>query len=139
MIVIDASVAIKWVLAEPDREEAVRLLDAYESGSVDLIAPAVIVEEVASALSKRCRGGHITARQSERAFQGFEIRRPVLIENDVPGGLALSLQHKLSFWDCLYLSLAMDQRSDLVTADQRFHRAAARHYPFTKLLGRSLI
>jgi predicted nucleic acid-binding protein len=140
-IVVDASVAIKWVLPEPGREHAVSLLSAFESGTVDLIAPPLIMEEVASALSKRCRRKALTGRQAEQAFRNFETRRPILVEDRklVPLGLSLSVQHQLSLWDCLYLALAIDQRADLITADQRFHRAAVRHYPFTKLLGRDLI
>src|SRR5580658_7144418 len=111
-IVIDASVAIKWVLPEPGRDEAVLLLKAYESGSVDLIAPSLIMEEVASALSKRCRRKTLTTRQAEQAFRNFASRRPVLAtETDfVLPGLLLSLQYQLSLWDCLYLALAIDQR-----------------------------
>lgn len=114
MIVVDASVVLKWILPEPDREEAVLLLDEYESGKVNLIAPPVIVLEVASALSKRCRRKLITGRQAEQAFQDFEIRQPVLIDNGVRSGLSLSIQHQLSLWDCLYLALAIDRRADLV-------------------------
>jgi predicted nucleic acid-binding protein len=138
VIVVDASVVLKWILPEPDREEAVLLLDEYESGKINLIAPPVIVLEVASDLSKRCRRKLITGRQAEQTFQNFEIRQPVLIDNGVQSGLSLSIQHQLSLWDCLYLALAIDRRADLVTADRRFRAAANRHYPFVRPLSQTL-
>jgi len=47
---------------------------------------------------------------------------------------ALSLERHLSYWDCLYLALSITHSCDLITADQRFHRGAAPHYPNVHLL-----
>ena len=134
---IDSSVAVKWLLPEPGRAEAVRLLDEYEAGTADLIAPRLISEEVASALSKRCRRKEMTAARAEAMFRLFDLRRPRIV--DAPGhlemALGLSLRHHVSLWDALYLALAIERRADLITADQRLFRSVARHYPFVRLLG----
>ena len=136
-IVIDANVAIKWVLKEPGREEAVSLLDAYEAGTVDLIAPQLLMAEVASALSKRCRRGDMAPARAKQAFRLLEDRSPMLIDNPAHLSLALSmsLTHQISLWDALYLALAVERRCDLVTADRRFQRSIVKHYPFTRLIG----
>ena len=44
MLVLDCSVAAKWVLPEPDRAMALRLFDQYESGEVDLLAPDLLLQ-----------------------------------------------------------------------------------------------
>jgi predicted nucleic acid-binding protein len=135
LLVIDASVVIKWVLPEPGRLEALELLDAYEAGTVDLIAPRLLMEEVASALSKRCRSKELTAAQAQQAFRLVAFRQPAIPgETDLHAALSLSLAHQLSLWDSVYLALAIDQRCDLVTADRRLSRAVTRHYPFVRLL-----
>jgi predicted nucleic acid-binding protein len=135
--VVDASVAVKWVVFEQGRESAVDLLTLYEAGAVDLRAPRLIVEEVASALSKLFRRKLLSAAEAEFAYRKFEARKPKLVEdlNLVGAAFALSLRHQISVWDCLYLALAIDRRADLITADQRFYRSVARYYPFVKLLG----
>lgn len=137
MQAIDASVFIKWALEEEGRATSLALLDSYEAGQTDLIAPRTLTAETASALSKRCRRGQITAGQAERAFAFLERRMPILIDDQslVREALELSLLHRLNLWDCLYLALAIRYRCDLVTADSRFFREASRHYPFVQLLG----
>ncbi len=141
LTVVDASVAVKWVLREPGDGPALTLLSAYAANNLDLIAPRLLMEEVASAISKRCRRKLLSAAEGNAAYRMFGLRRPRLVDSasQVNQALALSVRHQLSFWDSMYLALAINQEADLITADQRFYRAAARHYPFTKLLGRSLI
>lgn len=71
------------------------------------------------------------------AVRLLELRQPLLV--DEPGQLRaafeLSVLHRLSFWDSIYLALAIDKRCDIVTADRRFRTGAGRHYPFVILLG----
>jgi predicted nucleic acid-binding protein len=50
-IVVDASVVIKWFIPEPDSNKAVKLRDRHIEGSLTLIAPDLLVYEVANALS----------------------------------------------------------------------------------------
>jgi predicted nucleic acid-binding protein len=65
----------------------------------------------------------------------FLEKTPVLLDQSIAEALALALRHQISFWDSLYLALAINQRADLITADQRLYRSVSRHYPFVKLLG----
>jgi predicted nucleic acid-binding protein len=53
--VVDASVAVKWYLPEPESDAAGRLLDPEH----DLIAPDLLFAEVGNALWKRWRRGEI--------------------------------------------------------------------------------
>jgi predicted nucleic acid-binding protein len=48
--VIDASVAVKWFVVEPDSPSAHQLLEAHAWGSTTLVAPDLIVYEVANVL-----------------------------------------------------------------------------------------
>jgi predicted nucleic acid-binding protein len=136
-LIVDASVAVKWVLIEPGSNQALALLQSFAADEVDLIAPRLIQEEVASALTKRFRRRQITRAQAENAFAEFLNHRPALLDTsgDVRRALTLSLEHQISLWDSVYLALAIRTRADLVTADERFYRAVSRHYPFVRLLG----
>jgi predicted nucleic acid-binding protein len=135
--VVDASVVIKWLIREPDHQRAIEILRAYVGRITMLIAPRVLADEVAGAIAKQYRRKSLTAEQAIHAFDLFETYRPDLLD---PPGLTrqafdLSLQHRISAWDCLYLALATRYRCDLVTADERFQRAVKPHYPFVVLLG----
>jgi predicted nucleic acid-binding protein len=51
--VLDASVAIQWVLSEPDSSKAISLRDDFRNQVHNLIAPETFLVEVAHALTRR--------------------------------------------------------------------------------------
>ena len=116
-VVIDASVALKWVLDEPGKDAAERLLDE------ELIAPALWLLEAANALWRRVRRGEITGEEAtERLAELFNAPvTTVPIETDLTAAaeLASVLHHPV--YDCLYLALAVREGACVVTADSRFH------------------
>jgi predicted nucleic acid-binding protein len=127
--VIDASVAAKWVLAEPGREAALRYLDAWGHGEADLLAPDVLLQECASLLARRRRRGQLSAEQARTAFEALAARAPRLVETRprLKRAFELSLTAPISLWDAIYVTLAAERRCPLVTADKRLARAAAGH------------
>lgn len=135
-IVVDASVAITWLLPEQTHRKALDLLRSHALGAMQLIAPSVLMEEAGSAISKEVRRNRLSAAQGAEAFELLHRFRPLLLDSPelLRGALALSLRNHLSFWNCVYLALAMRFRCELVTADRRFHRAASRIYSSVVLL-----
>lgn len=113
MIVVDASVAVKWAVREAGHEEAVSIFDWERT----LYAPDLIFAEIANALIKKERRNEVTAELTTRALHA--VRAEVSL---VPCGElwsdALSLARRLrhSVYDCFYLALAVS-RGILVTAD----------------------
>jgi predicted nucleic acid-binding protein len=67
--VVDASVVVKWFLHEPRRAEALTLLHLYQEERITLVAPILLVAEVANVLSKRVRRGLATAAIAMDAYQ----------------------------------------------------------------------
>jgi predicted nucleic acid-binding protein len=116
-IVIDASVALKWVLDEPGKEAADALLDE------ELIAPALWLVEAANALWKRVQRGEISADEAkERLAELYNApMTTTAIEDDLPAAaeLANTLGHPV--YDCLYLAAAIRESTYVITADRRFH------------------
>ena len=58
--VLDSSVAFKWLVPETDTPKALRLLDDFDNGIHDLIAPDILPVEVVHALTRAERQGRIT-------------------------------------------------------------------------------
>jgi len=135
-VVVDASVVVKWLLAESDTDKAEALLESYRLGDNVLLAPELLALEVASVLWRRVRQGTLLAREAESLFAYFNRIRPVLRPLlDLSGSafkLALAYQH--SVYDCIYLALASEHRCDLITADEKLHRAFAADFPQVRLL-----
>lgn len=117
MIVVDASVAVKWAVDEPGRDAALRVLDLGQ----DLVAPDIIFAEVTNVVRKKTRSGEVTHEQATRALQGLKtaLARTVSAADLWPDALELSLTLNHSAYDCFYLAAAVG-RGILVSADERF-------------------
>ena len=116
-IVIDASVALKWVLDEPGQEAADALLDE------ELVAPALWLVEAANALWRRALRGELSEQEAKErlAELGNAPVASSAIEDDLfaAADLANLLRHPV--YDCLYLAAAIREDAYVVTADSRFH------------------
>ena len=119
-LVIDASVAIKWVIEEHGTREALALRRHR------LFAPDLLVAECANVLWKKTRRSELSADEArlaarllERADVELVPMRPLL---EPATALAIALDHPA--YDCIYVALAEDLSCDLVTADQRLSAKA---------------
>ncbi len=139
MIVVDASVAAKWFLPEPNAEAAAALFDAKDS---DLIGPDILAVEVCATL---VRGANMVKSNRADAFTKLDKFQSMLEGGDLniirsepdqlqrATRLAIDLGHPLK--DCIYLALAMELDCELVTADARFAERAAGVWDKVRVLG----
>ncbi len=119
--VLDASVAIKWVLPEADSAKALSLRDDYGKGIHELLAPDIFKVEAAHALTR--------AERRKVLLQGEAINRMVLLMQTrpllrpfsslLPRAMDISSQQQIGVYDCLYVALAEREQCKVVTADQR--------------------
>jgi predicted nucleic acid-binding protein len=120
--VVDASVAVKWVVPEEASEFAEQLV----TGGALLHAPAFIFLEIANVLWKRRR-----LEEAEAVDLMARLRRAPLTlwqgEEPLPETLGLAKQLDHAVYDCAYLALALHLDAVYVTADRRFWRKATRH------------
>lgn len=117
--VVDASVAIKWVVQESGSDRARSLALAR------LEAPDLLSVECANILWKKVRLGDLAKREAADCFR-LLLRAPVLLAGSrdlLESALRLSFELGHPVYDCLYLALALERRIPLVTADERLARA----------------
>jgi len=121
--VVDASVAVKWFVPEIHSEHALRLLRKR----FDLQAPELIQAEFGNILWKKCRAGELDGTIAGEILGSFK-RSPLVVH---PHGALLklaweiALKHRQTFYDSLYLALAMTEKARMVTADRKFYEAFA--------------
>ncbi|HTT84426.1 MAG TPA: type II toxin-antitoxin system VapC family toxin [Rhizomicrobium sp.] len=118
-LVIDASVAIKWIVEEEGTPEALALRHKAK-----LIAPDFLAAECANILWKKVQRKELTSKEAHlaaRLLQAADIEllpmRPLL---EAATKLAIALDHPA--YDCIYLALAVEKDCKLVTADERLLR-----------------
>jgi predicted nucleic acid-binding protein len=120
-LIVDASVAVKWVVDE-EFSDAARLL-----AGAKLYAPDLLYIECANILWKKAVKRDLTHSQAARALKEL-CTSPVTIVASGPLleralAMAETLLHPV--YDCVYLALAADKKMPLVTADERLARVVA--------------
>jgi predicted nucleic acid-binding protein len=123
-VVVDASVVVRWVLPDPEREamtdEALALLHAIRSGDVEPIQPPHWLAEVAAVLA-RLRPA--IAESTLDLLDAMEL--PVAADAAIYRRairLAGELGHHL--FDTLYHAVALEREALLITADAHYQRKA---------------
>ena len=68
--VVDAGVAVKWVVSEAYSDQANALLDRAADTRQPLLAPSLLPNEVTNAVYQRFRRGHLNASDADAAVTG---------------------------------------------------------------------
>lgn len=122
ILVVDASVALKWFFhvpgSEPDRDRALALLRGVDDASVQLVQPAHFVAEVAAVLARVKPDA-----AEDDLLDLFNIERTTV---DTPEtyatALDLSIRYQHHLFDTLYHAVALHvPDASLVTADRRYY------------------
>lgn len=132
--VVDASVAAKWLLpgaGEDLRDEANHLLERYVGRDLQLLAPDLMGAEIGNVLWKAARRNRISATNAEISLRRFiELLIPVVPSADLlVRSLRISMICDRSFYDSLYVALALTTRTELVTADERLVNELGSRFP----------
>ena len=116
-LVVDASVACQWFVAESGSAAAEALL----AGDQMLLAPDLIVPEVCNAAWSKLRRGEIAPEQATAMVEGLPDLLDELVASASLAGRALTIANALAHpaYDCFYLALAELRGVQMVTDDRR--------------------
>jgi predicted nucleic acid-binding protein len=138
-VVVDASVAAKWVLPREHEllaDEAAELLNRYSEGEVQLIVPDLFWAEMGNLLWKAVRLKRCSADQAQDGLSLLiDLRFPTRPTRSLLS-LAFSIASAFdrTVYDSLYVALAVSSKSQLITADEKLANVLAAKLP-VKWLG----
>ena len=123
--VIDASVIVKWLLQDPQREagtdKATQLMERVTNGEQPVLQPSHWILEVGAVLARESSGtaaddvGMLTALELPTTDDPEVLRR----------GLELAMELNQHLFDTYYHGVALrTSECTLITADERYLRAA---------------
>jgi predicted nucleic acid-binding protein len=118
-MIIDASVAFKWLVEEDDSSVAIALL-----ADGNLVAPNLILAEVGNALWKRIARGEMDDPAGAAAVLD-QLPEMLTLTNDgelAGRALEMACEMRHPIYDCFYLAESERRGESLITADQRFLR-----------------
>jgi predicted nucleic acid-binding protein len=116
-LVVDASVACKWFIAEAASDAA----EALVAGGQMLLAPDLIVPEVCNVAWLKLRRGEIALGQATAMVEGLPDMLDELAPSAQLAARALEIARILAHpaYACFYLALAELRGTQMVTEDRR--------------------
>lgn len=132
--VVDACVAAKWVLPAAGEElldQANRLIERHVKRDLQLLAPALIEAEIGNVLWKAVRRKRISSADAEISLRRFTELGIEMVPTSglIERSLQITISCDRSFYDSLYVALALATKTDLVTADERLVNALGSRFP----------
>lgn len=123
--VLDASIALCWCFEDEQSRYSEAVLDALKTNTASV--PALWPLEVTNGLLMGERRGRLTPQNSVQ-FMAKLCQLPVQVEGPIDIGsaeklLSMGRAQKLTAYDALYLSLAMEKGWPLATDDKKLKRA----------------
>lgn len=136
MIVVDASVAVKWLLPEDGAEQARELLASGEP----LLVPSTANVEVPGAVLRKLPAGLIDEPEAKECIALWndllrENVRAVPVEELIDSAVRIAMSCKHPLTGCLYVAAASGLGATLVTADAELQRRCKRAHKRIVLLG----
>ena len=132
--VVDANVAAKWLLpaaGEGLLDQANHLVALHVRRELQLLAPDLIGAEIGNVLWKAVRRNRISQAEAENSLRRFnDLAIQVIPASDLlVQALQIAVVCDRSFYDSLYVALALTTKTELVTADERLVNALGSRFP----------
>ena len=126
--VLDCSVALKWFVPEDLSEIAWEVLRQTRAGSLSLTAPDILIPEFGHTLRRLVIGKQMSRQEARVIWEKFRALDVELVPVSAVADatLALAIDHMATFFDALYVSLAIRDDLRVLTADNRMASAFAK-------------
>ena len=121
--VLDASVTLVWLFDDENHPQAEAALRALEIAGA--VVPSLWHSEIRNALLVAQRRNRLTVEDARERLKALSDL-PIQTDNtpDLDKAFDLAQKHTLSFYDALYLELAVRLRLPLASLDKRLIEAA---------------
>jgi predicted nucleic acid-binding protein len=118
--VVDASIAAKWIFLEQGSDKAQQLLEDFDS----FLVPELFYLEMDAIITKKVRKRELDASDAHRKREQVEKFAVEKIEHYSISQLAfnISISLPVTFYDAIYLALAVEKEAVMWSADDRLVR-----------------
>jgi predicted nucleic acid-binding protein len=135
LIVVDASVILSAFFPDEEQAQAQALIREHVIRQVELVAPTLLLYEVANAVVQARRRGRVSDGQAEDILSSFEGLGILVRSVDWRQMLPFALRFERSAYDAAYLALAEALGQPLITGDRRMYNTVHEHLDWVHWIG----
>lgn len=135
-IVVDSSIVIKWFIVQNYSLEANKILDAYKSEKLTLIAPDLIYAEFGNIIWKIQRFHGLEAQDAQMILGLFqEIQLNIFPASELlKDAYQFAVNYQRTIYDSLYLVLSLRENCKFITADEKLYNAISQNISNIQLI-----
>jgi len=122
MIVLDASVVLKWLISEKDQEIALIFLDRHINSGEPVAIPELLYYEVGNILAMKTKLTDGAITRAMNYLFALELLVYTLGKDEFIDAIKLSRMYEISVYDASYVTLAHSLKTYFVTADEKLVR-----------------
>jgi predicted nucleic acid-binding protein len=122
VVVLDASVLVKWFVEEKDTKIALQMRSDYEKGIIDIWSTQLMPFEVLNALRYSQDLGQDEIEKVGESLARSQIALYPLLDGNLRGPcIRLAIKYGLTVYDASYVALARSIDKILYTADEKLY------------------
>ncbi|MBN2251856.1 MAG: type II toxin-antitoxin system VapC family toxin [Candidatus Altiarchaeota archaeon] len=133
LLVLDASVVIKWLKEEKDSAKALKIRDEYCKGMHEIMVPDLVLYEIANALRFDGKFTPDLIKKSIESLFDMDITITTPSVDLIGEATKLAHDHKTTVYDAVYMALALKVNGVFITADAALYKRITK-YKNCKLL-----
>lgn len=118
-IIVDANIIVKWFVEEDDSKSALKIRDMFINGQIDLIVPYLIFFEVLNALRYSKLFDQVELNEISVSLENYGLNIINIKDEIRENMIDIALKYDLSIYDAAYVSLALNFKGVLFTADEK--------------------
>jgi len=134
MIVLDASVILKWFLPEEGQELALGFLENHSNNQEQIAVPELLYYEITNTLSVKTRLSQEAIVEAMSYLFDLSLAVFSLSQHEYIESMSLSRLYNVSVYDASYVALAKSLGTSFITADKRLVQKLT-GISFVKILG----
>jgi len=119
ILVLDASVIIKWFNKEKDSNIALRIREEYYRGMHEIVVPDLLLYEISNALRYNNEFSVSDISKAVDSIIDIGITITVPERNLLDKAVVMARKENITVYDAVYIALASEINAKFITADEK--------------------
>ena len=119
LIVVDASVVVKWFVEEDFSKDADRIRNDYLNQLIDIAVPSLLRYEVLNALRYSYAFGEDELKEIGKVLDDYQFLTIPLIKEYLDETIRRALKHGITIYDASYIAIGDVRNCEVYTADNK--------------------
>ena len=119
MIILDASVVVKWFSEEEYTDKALEIRERIRMGEEKVVVPDLLLYELANALKYNSNFDANDVSDALTSIFDMDMDIVTPIPETINSAVTLAFEYNITVYDAFYVALAKETELTFITADRR--------------------